>query len=159
MGNKTPSLAIIDDYLNTSARHFKNITPSELNITTFNDTIVPINKAEEACLVERLKPFDLIFTVCERTAFPGCLLRQLSDLKLLLATGTQSKYFELHAATELAIAVVAAPGLRRTDDTGSRRPDMKKGNVHPTTQHTWALILTLARKVAINDVALKSGGW
>lgn len=91
MGNKTPSLAIIDDYLNTSARHFKNVTPSELNITTFNDTIVPINKAEEACLVERLKPFDLIFTVCERTAFPGCLLRQLSDLKLLLATGTQSK--------------------------------------------------------------------
>ncbi|KAK7422994.1 hypothetical protein QQX98_001284 [Neonectria punicea] len=33
-----PSLAIIDDYLNTSAPHFSKMPSSQLQITTFNDT-------------------------------------------------------------------------------------------------------------------------
>ncbi|KAJ3461227.1 hypothetical protein MRS44_009780 [Fusarium solani] len=157
---KTPSLAIIDDYLNTSATHFANIPPSQLRITTFNDTIVPLNDAEEARLVERLRPFDLISAVRERTAFPGSLLRQLPNLELLLATGTQFEMFDLAAANEMGITVVAAPGLGRTDQTGPVRPNIKKGRVHPTTQHTWALILALARNVAADDAELKAGtGW
>lgn len=156
-----PSLAIIDDYLNTSAPHFKHISSEKLQITTFNDTLVPANDAQVAQLIERLKPFDLISTVRERTAFPGSLLRQLPNLRLLLATGTQFEMFDLAAARELGITVVAAPGLGRTDQLISNppRPNIKKGGAHPTTQHTWALILALARNVAIDDVAIKIGGW
>lgn len=153
-----PSLAIIDDHLNTSAPHFAQIPPSHLNITTFNDTIVPINDAEETRLVSRLHPFPLISTIRERTAFPASLLRQLPNLKLLLTTGTQFEMFDLAAARELGIAVVAAPGLGRTDHLGPKRPNIKSGNVHPTTQHTWALILALARNVAADDAAIKAGG-
>ena len=157
---KPPSLAIIDDYLNTSAPHFAKILPSQLQVTTFNDTIVPFNDAEAARLVERLRPFDLISTVRERTPFPGSLLRQLPNLKLLLATGTQFEMFDLAAARELGIAVVSAPGLGRTDQAGPARSNIKKGSVHPTTQHTWALILALARNVAADDAVLKAGtGW
>lgn len=155
-----PSLAILDDYLNTSAPHFANISSSQLQVTTFNDTIVPITDADEARLVERLRPFDIISTVRERTAFPGSLLRQLPNLKLLLATGTQFEMFDLAAAKELGITVVAAPGLGRTDQAGPIRPNIKKGGVHPTTQHTWALILALARNVAADDAVIKAGtGW
>jgi lactate dehydrogenase-like 2-hydroxyacid dehydrogenase len=157
---KHPSLAIIDDYLNTSAPHFGNISPSQLEITTFNDTIVPINVAETTRLAERLRPFDLISTVRERTAFPGSLLHQLPNLKLLLATGTHFEMFDLAAARKLGIAVVSAPGLGRTDQTGPARPNIKMGTVHPTTQHTWALILALVRNVAADDAVLKAGtGW
>lgn len=157
---KKPSLAIIDDYLNTSAPHFAHISPSQLEITTFNDTIVPINDAETARLVDRLRPFDLISSVRERTAFPGSLLRQLPNLKLLLATGTQFEMFDLAAARELGITVVSAPGLGRTDQAGPARPNIKKGSAHPTTQHTWALILALARNIAADDAVLKAGtGW
>jgi lactate dehydrogenase-like 2-hydroxyacid dehydrogenase len=68
--------------------------------------------------------------------------------------------FDFATAKELGIAIVGAPGLGRTDQTGPVRPNIKKGIVHPTTQHTWALILALARNVAVDDVALKSGtGW
>lgn len=152
-----PSLAIIDDYLNTSAPHFAHIPSERLQITTFNDSIVPVNDAEAARLVERLKPFDLISSVRERTAFPGSLLRQLPNLKLLLATGTQFERFDLATARELGIPVVAAPGLGRTDQpiSGPPRPNIKKGGAHPTTQHTWALILALARNIAVDDAALK----
>lgn len=96
----------------------------------------------------------------ERTAFPGSLLHKLPNLKLLLATGTQFEMFDLKAATELGITVVAAPGLGRTDNSGLQRPNIKKGGAHPTTQHTWALILSLARNIAADDAAIKtSSGW
>ncbi|KAH8708476.1 D-isomer specific 2-hydroxyacid dehydrogenase [Phaeosphaeriaceae sp. PMI808] len=158
--SKLPSLAIIDDHLNTSAAHFANIPSSKLQITTFNDTIVPINEAEKDRLIKRLSPFDLISTVRERTAFPASLLRQLPNLKLLLATGTQFESFDLAAARQLGISIVAAPGLGRNGPTSAAHPDIKKGNVHPTTQHTWAMILALARNIATDDAALKTGhGW
>ncbi|KAK8129325.1 hypothetical protein PG999_001705 [Apiospora kogelbergensis] len=156
-----PSLAILDDYLHTSAQHFARIPSTQLDITTFHDTIVPNSESDFAHLVERLKPFDLISTVRERTSFPGSLLRQLPNLKFLLATGTQFETFDLATAKDLGITVAAAPGLGRTDDIlQPRRPDIKKGGAHPTTQHTWALILALARNIASDDAFLKSGqGW
>ncbi len=153
-----PKLAIIDDYLNTSATHFSHIPSSRLQMTTFDDTIVPLDETDARRLVDRLRPFDLISTMRERTAFPGSLLAQLPNLKLLLATGTQFERFDLAAARERGIAVVAAPGLGRTDAAGPRRPDIKKGGGHPTTQHTWALLLALARNVAADDAALKASG-
>ncbi|UKZ83610.1 hypothetical protein TrVFT333_011419 [Trichoderma virens FT-333] len=159
---KRPSLAIIDDYLNTSEQHFAHIPSSSLQVAAFKDTIIPINEAETARLVDRLKPFDAISTMRERTAFSGSLLRSLPNLKLLLATGTQFETFDLVAARELGITVVAAPGLGRTDefDHIGSQPNIKKGGVHPTTQHAWALIMALARNVAADDSALKTGsGW
>ncbi|KAF8186867.1 glycerate dehydrogenase [Mycena galopus ATCC 62051] len=157
-----PSLAILDDHLDTSAPHFAHITSDQLQIATFKDTI-PVDEHNTARLVERLQPFNLISTMRERTPFPGSLLRQLPNLKLLLATGTQFETFDLATARELGIHFVAAPGLGRTDELGSSppRPNIKKGGAHPTTQHTWALILALARNVATDDAALKStpGAW
>lgn len=160
--SKRPSLAIIDDYLNTSGPHFAHIPSPNLQITTFKDTITPINDAETARLVQRLKPFEAISTMRERTPFSGSLLRSLPNLKLLLATGTQFEMFDLAAARELGITVVAAPGLGRTDqpDDSGLRPNIKKGGGHPTTQHAWALIMALARNIAADDAALKTGsGW
>jgi lactate dehydrogenase-like 2-hydroxyacid dehydrogenase len=158
--SKKPSLAIIDDYLDTSVPHFAKIPSTSLGVSVFKDTIIPINDAEGQRLVERLRPFDMISTVRERTAFPGSLLRQLPNLKLLLATGTQFEMFDLKAARQLGITVVAAPGLGRTDQPGPVRPNIKKGKVHPTTQHTWAMILALARNIAADDATLKTGnGW
>jgi lactate dehydrogenase-like 2-hydroxyacid dehydrogenase len=103
----------------------------------------------------------------ERTPFPRELLQQLPNLKLLLTTGTQFETFDLTAAKELGITVAAAPGKGRTDDKKGNRPvrpkiDIKKGGNHPTTQHTWALILALARNVANDDAVMKDptmNGW
>lgn len=162
--NSPPRLAIIDDYLDTSAAHFAHIPASRLQITTFRDTIVPADAASAERLAERLRPFDLIACVRERTAFPGSLLAALPNLRVLLATGTQFERFDLEAARGRGIAVAAAPGRGRTDraaeprSASRRSPDIRRGGAHPTTQHTWALLLALARRVAIDDAALKAGG-
>jgi phosphoglycerate dehydrogenase-like enzyme len=161
-------LGILDDYHNIAAKHFSHIEPTKVTITTFNDTLPAYTHprttdADREALVERLKPYHVLSTMRERTPFPGDLLRQLPNLKVILATGTQFETFDLRTAKELGIAVVAAPGKGRTDGKGSgpsarAKIDIKKGGGHPTTQHTWALILALARNVAADDAVVKGKG-
>lgn len=151
-------VAILDDYLKTSVPHFSHIPPSAASITTFADTI-PLSQQD--ALITRLKPFDVISTMRERTPFPADLVRSLPNLKLLLVTGTQFQCFRLDTLKELKIPVAASKGQGRTDRPGKppSTRDIKKGNAHSTTQHTWALILVLARNIAQDDFVVKSGGW
>ncbi|ORY03498.1 hypothetical protein BCR34DRAFT_70561 [Clohesyomyces aquaticus] len=168
MASHPIQLAILDDYHNIAASHFSHIDPSKLRITTFNDTLpaythAATTDADRKALVQRLKPFTVVSTMRERTPFPGELLRQLPNLKLLLATGTQFETFDLKTAKELGITVCAAPGKGRTDGKGSGpsarvKIDIKKGGGHPTNQHAWALILALARNVAADDAVVKGKG-
>jgi lactate dehydrogenase-like 2-hydroxyacid dehydrogenase len=161
-------LAILDDYHNIAAQHFSAIDPSKILITAFNDTLPSYTHpattdAQRKALVERLKPFSVLSTMRERTPFPGDLLGQLPNLKVILATGTQFETFDLKTAKGLGIKVCAAPGKGRTDGKGSgitprAKIDIKKGGGHPTTQHAWALILGLARNVAADDAAVKGKG-
>jgi lactate dehydrogenase-like 2-hydroxyacid dehydrogenase len=161
-------LAILDDYHDIAARYFSHIDPTKVSLTTFSDTLPAYthpktSDTDRKALVDRLKPFSVLSTMRERTPFPGELLRQLPNLKLILATGTQFETFGLKTAKELGIRVVAAPGKGRTDGKGSgpsarSRIDIKKGGGHPTTQHAWALILALARNVTIDDAVLKGKG-
>ncbi|KAI0116227.1 glycerate dehydrogenase [Hypoxylon sp. NC0597] len=166
-------MAILDDYLDIAKPHFSHIPASQLSITVFKDSLPAFNHlqtsaTDQQAIIERLKPFTIISSMRERTPFPGALLRQLPNLKLLLATGTQFETFDLATASELGISVTAAPGRGRTDGKPSlagrpARPklDIKKGGSHPTTQHAWALILALARNVAFDDAAMKgpTKGW
>ncbi|KAF3067366.1 D-3-phosphoglycerate dehydrogenase [Daldinia childiae] len=164
-------MAILDDYLDIARPHFSHIPKSELSVTAFHDSLPPFNhprttSSERQAIVNRLKPYTIISSMRERTPFPGELLRQLPNLKLLLATGTQFETFDLTTASELGISIAAAPGRGRTDGKLTSRParpklDIKKGGSHPTTQHAWALILALARNVAADDAAMKgpSKSW
>jgi phosphoglycerate dehydrogenase-like enzyme len=151
-------IAILDDYLETSKPHFSHIPSSTASITTFTDTIPT---SQKDALITRLKPFDVISTMRERTPFPSDLLHSLPNLKLLLVTGTQFQCFALDTLKELKIPVAASKGQGRTDrpDKPPSSRDIKKGNAHSTTQHTWALILALARNVAADDHSIKTGGW
>lgn len=166
-------LAILDDYHDIAAQHFAGIDSSQLEVTTFNDTLPSYTNhattdASRKQLVDRLRPFSIISAMRERTPFPGELLRQLPNLKAIFATGTQFETFDKAAMKELGIQLVAAPGKGRTDGKGSgpsarARIDIKKGGGHPTTQHAWAMILALARNIAADDAVIKgkgvSTGW
>jgi lactate dehydrogenase-like 2-hydroxyacid dehydrogenase len=167
--NTSPiKLAILDDYHNIAVHHFSAIDSSKVSITTFNDTLPSYTHptttdAQRKSLIDRLRPFSILSTMRERTPFPGDLLRQLPNLKVILATGTQFETFDLKTANELGITVCAAPGKGRTDGKRSdisprAKIDIKKGGGHPTTQHAWALILGLARNVAADDAVMKGKG-
>lgn len=159
-------VAILDDYLDLSTKHFKHIDPSKASVTVFRDTLPAFNheattKEDQLALIDRLKPFSVLASMRERTRFPRELLESLPNLKVLLATGTQFETFDLAAARELGIQVATSKGRGRSDRPNEppAKLDPMKGGNHPTVQHTWALILALASNVAKDDAVIKSGGW
>ena len=152
------ALAVLDDPHNTAAPHFARFHPAQLALTVFRDTLPPYahpasTERDRAALIARLRPFSVLATMRERTAFPRELLRQLPALKLILATGSKFESWDLAAMRELGIQVCAAPGKARASGPAG----------HPTTQHVWALILALARNVAADDALIKGksgpAGW
>ncbi|KAI3329860.1 hypothetical protein F4824DRAFT_481069 [Ustulina deusta] len=161
-----PSMAVLDDYLGIAEPHFSHIPRSEISIDFLKEALPRSGSAsvsELQFIVDKLRPYTVISSMRERTPLPAELLRALPNLRLLLATGTQFETFDLATARDLGIQVVAAPGRGRTDRriaTFPGRPvqpklDIRRGGGHPTTQHTWALILALARNVAFDDAAMK----
>jgi lactate dehydrogenase-like 2-hydroxyacid dehydrogenase len=161
--NTIPKLAILDDNLSISAPHFAHIPSSKVDITIFNDTLPPYNhpatsEEDKEALVNRLKPFDILSTMRERTAIPADLLAKLPNLKLLLVTGMRHNCFDMDSTKEHGIVVAAAVGHGR--DQGPKNPaDLSMGAAHPTTQHTWAMILGLARGISREDHSMRQGGW
>jgi len=162
--SEVPKVAILDDYLNTSKPHFAHIPESKCSITTFTDSLPPYDhpntsSAEKEALVNRLKPFTVLCTMRERTPFPKALFNQLPNLKLLIVTGTQFNTFDMSMAKEHGIIVAAASGNGRTDRPKEFTSKRKTAGAPHTVQHTWALILALARNISQDDHVMKQGGW
>jgi lactate dehydrogenase-like 2-hydroxyacid dehydrogenase len=154
-------IAVLDDYQNVARPHFHTLPTSQFEVTVFKDTLLPYNHPAtpihvKAQLVDRLKPFQIICTMRERTPFPEDLLEKLPNLKLLLTTGTRNAAIDMEAAKQLGIRVVGAPGKGRT--TAPKAISKAKGP-DSTTQHAIALILGFARNIASDDAVIKSGGW
>jgi len=97
---------------------------------------------EGEALVDALVDSEAIVLMRERTAVPATLLDRLPALRLIVTTGPFNAAVDVAAAVQRGIVVCG---------TG--------GDVQPTVELTWALILGLARSVAVEDAALRAGGW
>jgi phosphoglycerate dehydrogenase-like enzyme len=106
-------------------------------ISVFNDHI-----SDEDLLVERLFPFDIVCIMRERTLMSATLLGRLQNLRLIASTGTRNAAIDLEAAERRGVEVL---------HTGY--------NSTPTIEFTWAIILAVARNIAIENASLRSGGW
>ncbi|RDW87799.1 hypothetical protein BP5796_03493 [Coleophoma crateriformis] len=144
-------VAVLDDYQGLAKAHFAKLPP-KFETTYFPETLLPYNRTStpehvKAQLVERLKPFTIISTMRERTPFPRELLEKLPNLKLLHSTAKRNLSLDLEAAKDLGIAVHGATELKKRNGPDS------------TTQHCVALILGIARNLAHDDLAVKTGSW
>ncbi|KAL4803806.1 D-isomer specific 2-hydroxyacid dehydrogenase [Aspergillus unguis] len=142
------SLAILDDYQNIAPAHFAHLA-SRITISYFPETLDPRDPSQQDELVARLQPFTVILAMRERTPFSKETLSRLPNLKLLLTTGTRNRALDVGYCSSRGIPVAG---------TESRLPAGGKG-VPSTVQHTWGLILGLARHIARDDKAVKNGGW
>lgn len=139
-----PKLAILDDYQGIALPHFAHLE-SRVDISSFPETLDPRDPAQHDALVQRLLPFDVVLAMRERTPFSAQTVAALPNLKLLLTTGMRNLSLDLPAFAERGTPVAGTEG----------RPP----GVNSTVQHTWALILGLARHVARDDAAVKRGDW
>ena len=135
-----PKIAVLDDYLD-SARHFADWgrLPADCELTVFQDHL-----SEHDQVVERLRPFDIVCPMRERTPFPRELLAGLPRLRLLATTSKRNHAIDLQAAAEFGITVC-----------GTGLPDTGDG----TAELTWGLILALARQIPGEDRTIRAGGW
>ncbi|KAL4903049.1 hypothetical protein BDW74DRAFT_186639 [Aspergillus multicolor] len=146
MSPPKPKLAILDDYQGIAAPHFRHLQ-DRISITHFPSTLDPRDPTQQSQLITRLHDYDIILAMRERTPLSKSTLSNLPNLKLILTTGTRNRAIDTDYCAERGIPVAG---------TETRGP-----GVHSTVQHTWALILGLARHVARDDAGLKSerGYW
>jgi phosphoglycerate dehydrogenase-like enzyme len=131
-------VAILDDYQNVALKLADwSAVRRHAEISVFSDHL-----ADPAAVIERLRPFDAICVMRERTPLMREILQQLPNLKLIASTGPRNASIDVQAATDLGIAVTAT-GYDST----------------PTIEFTWSLILASMRSIDREAASLKAGGW
>lgn len=106
-------------------------------LTVFRETI-----AGEGELIQKLKDFEVICVMRERTPLTSTLLRQLPRLKLIVSTGAKNAAIHLKAAEELGITI------KYTGYITSGAPEL-----------TWALLMALARNLVKEAGNMHQGRW
>lgn len=131
-------VAILDDY-QSIAQSSADWTPlnGRANVTSFNDHVT-----DQAGLVRRLEPFEVVVAMRERTAFPAAILDRLPNLALLVTTGPFNAAIDVAAANARGIVVCGTGAVP-----------------HTTAELTWALIMAVTRRVPAEDAALRAGCW
>ena len=131
-------VAVLDDYqgAGVSQPHWERLR-GRIQLESFSDTL-----HTESGLAERLRPYEILVPIRERTNFSSDLLRQLPALELLSLTGRNSGQVDVPAATSQGILVT------QTDGGGPS-----------AIETTMALMLSLAHRVTQEDRALRQGLW
>lgn len=129
-------VGILDDYQQVALK-LADWAPlrDQVTVDVFTDTAL-----DEALLVERLKDYDIICTMRERTKFFAGLLDKLPKLKLLTTTGMKNNGIDVKYAKDKGIVV---------SGTAS------DGN--STLEHIWALLLATVRFIPQDDANTKAG--
>jgi phosphoglycerate dehydrogenase-like enzyme len=136
--SKIPGVAVLDDYQNAALRLADwSALDGRAAVTVFNDHL-----SDPDAVVERLKGFEVLCVMRERTPLPRALLERLPKLKLIVSTGARNASIDVAAAEERGIAVA------HTGYTSA-----------PTIEMTWALILAASRHVVAENLAFRRGGW
>ena len=136
--HKSIKVAILDDYQGVALQLADwAVLKGKADITVFRDHL-----SDQAALVERLKPFDVVCVMRERTPFSRSILEQLPNLRLLASTGARNASIDLDTAHERGITVCG---------TGY--------SSHGAIELTWALILAIVRNVPAEIASLRAGHW
>ena len=97
-------IAVLDDYQAVAQNMVDwSQLPKDSEVRFFQDHI-----SDEDELVARLKEFQVVMGMRERTAFPRSVLERLPELRLLVTTGARNAVFDEDAATELGITICGA---------------------------------------------------
>jgi phosphoglycerate dehydrogenase-like enzyme len=131
-------IAVLDDYQNVALSLANwSVLDGRAMVTVFNDHL-----ADPDAVVERLRTFDIVCVMRERTPMTRAVIERLPRLRLIASTATRNASIDLEAAEERGIQVV------HTGYTSA-----------PTIELTWALILGSARNLVAENTSLRGGGW
>ena len=130
-----PRIAILDDYQNVALEmaDWSRVT-ERATVTVFNDHLSDVRE-----IVERLRGFEVVCMMRERTPLTRDILGRLPELKLIVSTGPRNASIDGEAATKFGIEI-----MHTNYDSGS------------TIELTWALILASARNLTVETASVGS---
>lgn len=131
-------VAVIDDYQNVAMdmADWEPVT-RDCEVIVFHDHL-----ADEDAVAERLRDFEVVVIMRERTPFPRSQFEKLPNLKLLVTSGMRNLAIDVAAARELGVTVCGTPSAGTS-----------------TAELTWGLLLGLARRIPQEDRATRLGAW
>lgn len=130
-------IAFLDDW-QENARDFADFSAIEAqhDVHFFHDT----RSGPE--LIERLKPFEVLCVMRERTGFPAEVIEQLPNLQAVFTSGMRN------AALDLACFSARGIPVYGTESPG-----------HATGELAMSLIGALARQIVPSAISMQQGGW
>jgi phosphoglycerate dehydrogenase-like enzyme len=131
-------IAVLDDYQKVALSLADwSVLDAQATVSVFDDHL-----ADPDAVVERLRPFDIVCVMRERTPMTRAIIERLPKLRLIASTAMRNASIDLKAAEERGVQVV------HTGYTSA-----------PTIELTWALILAGARNLVAENTSLRGGGW
>ncbi len=131
-------VAVLDDYQGVARTMADwSALDGRAEITVLRDHL-----DDPAAVVDRLRPFDVLCVMRERTPLPRAVLERLERLRLIVSTGARNASIDAAAAEARGIVV------RNTGSAGAGAMEL-----------TWALILAAIRHIPAEVAAMRSGGW
>lgn len=130
-------IAILDDYQDACRTLDAWGMLAGHDVTVFRDTL-----KDDAALAGRLKDFEGLVLIRERTRFTASLLENLPKLKALSQTGKAGAHIDVAACKRLGIAILEG-----------------SGSPYATAELTWGLVLASMRRIPQEVDNLKKGGW
>ncbi len=131
-------VAILDDYTAAAKEAAKWSKLNTAEVDTVNTSLMLTDEDR----IFALRPYDVIVAMRERTAFPASTLAKLDQLKLLVTTGMRNSSIDMAAARAAGI-----------DVCGTQMPP------YAAFEHSWALIMCLAKQVPAEHTSMRNGGW
>ena len=130
--------AVLDDYQHAAARYGPwSLVEPDVEVRCFDDHLF-----DRDALVERLKPFDIVCLMRERTPFDAALIDALPRLRLIVTTAMWNASLDVEHAARRGIVVCGTQSIQ------SGTPEL-----------TWLLVLALARRFEAETASVRSGGW
>ena len=134
----TTRIAILDDYVNAALTLAPWTSLPDCEAVVF-DTYIDGGDDRVAAA---LKDFDVVVCMRERTRLPAAVIDRLPRLKLIVTTGARNPSIDGEAAKKRGIPVCGSPLIS-----------------FAAGEHAWGLIMALARRIPMEDRAMKAGRW
>jgi len=134
----TVQIAVIDDWQDVARDVVDWSVLDSVGEVTFEHDY----PADNATLAERLRRYQVICVMRERTRFDEDLLKRLPNLKLLVTGGMRNAALDMPAAAKLGIKVCGTDSYK-----------------HAAPELTWALIMAATRNLVNEANALRAGNW
>ncbi len=136
--NDSIKVAVLDDFQGVALKMADwSQLKGRTEVTVFRDHL-----SDPAAVEERLRPFDVVCIMRERTPLPGSILEKLPNLKLIASTGPRNASVDVAAAKARGITVCST----RSAPNGA-------------AELTWGLILALIRNIPGESASMRAGGW